>query len=108
MLYTLLTEERYGAEVSSGLLFYTQSEEVVRVPAARNDVKGLIGARNEMAVYMTRRKLDHRKAGDETKVPEPFLPPTIDDERVCKRCYSSDICMLYRKVWSLPVPFIGC
>ncbi|KAJ7134639.1 Dna2-domain-containing protein [Mycena epipterygia] len=97
MLYTLLTEERYGAEVSSGLLFYSQSEEVVRVPAARNDVKGLIGARNELAAYMTRRKLDHRKSGDEIKVPEPFLPPTIDNERVCKRCYSSDICMLYRK-----------
>ncbi|KAJ7109745.1 DNA replication factor Dna2-domain-containing protein [Mycena crocata] len=102
MLYTLLTEERYGAEVSSGLLFYTQSEEVVRVPAARNDVKGLIGARNEMAVYMTRRiqKPERRKAESGTKpldTAEPFLPPTIDDERVCKRCFALDTCMLYRK-----------
>ncbi|KAJ7459871.1 AAA domain-containing protein [Mycena latifolia] len=101
MLYTLLTEERYGTEVSSGLLFYTQSEEVVRVPAARNDVKGLIMARNEMAVYMTRRiqKLNHRKAREETKIEtvEPFLPPTIDDERICKRCFALDTCMLYRK-----------
>ncbi|KAJ7044139.1 Dna2-domain-containing protein [Mycena alexandri] len=102
MLYTLLTEERYGAEVSSGLLFYTQSEEVVRVPAARNDIKGLIGARNEMAVYMARRmqKKDYRKGGGEAKVPEaaePFLPRTIDDERTCKRCFSLDTCMLYRK-----------
>jgi DNA replication ATP-dependent helicase Dna2 len=103
MLYTLLTEERYGADVSSGLLFYTQSEEVVRVPAARNDVKGLIAARNEMAVYMMRRtqKSNHRSTGDGTRVPEtaePFLPPTIDDQRVCKRCYALDTCMLYRKV----------
>ncbi|KAJ6613311.1 Dna2-domain-containing protein [Mycena sp. CBHHK59/15] len=99
MLYTLLTEERYGAEVSSGLLFYTQNEEVVRVPAARNDVKGLIGARNEMAVYMMRRiqKLDSRRPGDEMEHAEPFLPPTIDDERTCKRCFSLDTCMLYRK-----------
>ncbi|KAJ7784549.1 DNA replication factor Dna2-domain-containing protein [Mycena metata] len=102
MLYTLLTEERYGAEVSSGLLFYTQSEEVVRVPAARNDIKGLIGARNEMAVYMARRiqKKDYRKNENETKVletAEPFLPRTIDDERTCKRCFSLDTCMLYRK-----------
>ncbi|KAJ6559180.1 DNA replication factor Dna2-domain-containing protein [Mycena vulgaris] len=101
MLYTLLTEERYGAEVSSGLLFYTQSEEVVRVPAARNDVKGLIGARNEMAMYMMRRiqKSDHRKDGDRTPLQtiETFLPPTIDDERICKRCFALNTCMLYRK-----------
>ncbi|KAJ7675810.1 Dna2-domain-containing protein [Mycena polygramma] len=102
MLYTLLTEERYGAQVTSGLLFYTQSEEVVRVPATRNDIKGLLGARNELAAYMTRRiqKRDYRKGGDETTVQqaaEPFLPPTIDDERVCKRCFALDTCMLYRK-----------
>ncbi|KAJ7095853.1 DNA replication factor Dna2-domain-containing protein [Mycena belliarum] len=104
MLYTLLTEERYGAEVSSGLLFYTQSEEVVRVPAARNDLKGLIGARNEMAVYMARRigKFDHHKIGGNSGNMEPetvdsFLPPTIDDERICKRCFALDTCMLYRK-----------
>ncbi|KAF9234817.1 Dna2-domain-containing protein [Melanogaster broomeanus] len=60
MLYTLLVEERYGVEVPSGLLYYTQSEEV-------------------------------------GKAPEPFLPPTIDDERACKRCYALDTCMLYRK-----------
>jgi DNA replication ATP-dependent helicase Dna2 len=104
MLYTLLTEERYGAQVSSGLLFYTQSEEVVRVPATRNDIKGLIAARNELAAYMARRiqkERDNRKGGDERKELEPaesFLPPTIDDERVCKRCYTLDTCMLYRKV----------
>ncbi|KAJ7863097.1 DNA replication factor Dna2-domain-containing protein [Mycena olivaceomarginata] len=103
MLYTLLTEERYGAQVSSGLLFYTQSEEVVRVPATRNDLKGLIAARNELAAYMARRiqkERDNRKGGDERKELEPaesFLPPTIDDERVCKRCYTLDTCMLYRK-----------
>ncbi|KAF7298895.1 DNA replication helicase [Mycena indigotica] len=95
MLYTLLTQERYGAEVTSGLLFYTQSEEVVRVPATRNDIKGLIGIRNEIAGYMMRRT----KANGSrfTSEPEPFLPPTIDDERICKRCYNIDACMLYRK-----------
>ncbi|KAJ7761485.1 DNA replication factor Dna2-domain-containing protein [Mycena maculata] len=99
MLYTLLAEERYGAEVSSGLLFYTQSEEVVRVPATRNDVKGLMSARNELAAYMARRSQnsDHRKAREQTETAEPFLPPTIDDERICKRCYVLDSCMLYRK-----------
>ncbi|KAF8422799.1 DNA replication factor Dna2-domain-containing protein [Boletus edulis BED1] len=90
MLYTLLVEERYGVQVPSGLLYYTQSEEVVRVPRGRNELRGLICGRNEMAAYMMRRV-------NQGKATEPFLPPTIDDERTCKRCYSLDACMLYRK-----------
>ncbi|KAK7048375.1 DNA replication helicase [Favolaschia claudopus] len=100
MLYTLLTEERYGAQVSSGLLYYTQSEEVVRVPTTRNDLKGLLGARNELAAYMSRRTPKETNAKGTSGMDmesEPFLPPTIDDERVCKRCYALDTCMLYRK-----------
>jgi len=27
-----------------------------------------------------------------------FLPPTIDNDWECKRCYQVDSCMLYRKV----------
>ncbi|KAG9309431.1 hypothetical protein JVU11DRAFT_10683 [Chiua virens] len=38
ILYTLLAEEHYGVEVPSGLLYYTQSEEVVRVPRGRNEL----------------------------------------------------------------------
>ncbi|KAI6019257.1 Dna2-domain-containing protein [Pisolithus microcarpus] len=90
MLYTLLAEERYGVEVSSGLLYYTQSEEVVRVPRGRNELRALIMTRNEMAAYMMRRTKPN-------KAQEAFLPPTIDDERICKKCYALDTCMLYRK-----------
>ncbi|KAG6807662.1 hypothetical protein H0H87_001139, partial [Tephrocybe sp. NHM501043] len=82
MLYTLLAAERYGVEVPSGLLYYTQSEEVTRVPASRNEIRGLIIARNEMASYMMRRNLS---TGEEApSMSESFLPPTIDDERVCR------------------------
>jgi DNA replication ATP-dependent helicase Dna2 len=95
MLYTLLIAERYGVDVPSGLLYYTQSEEVVRVPQSRNELRALIGARNEMASYMMRRNTH----GKEKVLEEPFLPPTIDDERVCKKCYALDTCMLFRKVW---------
>lgn len=108
MLYNLLASERYGVEVTSGLLYYTQSEEVVQVPVSRNELRGLIIARNEMAGYMARRhwkpkargghvqvEVEGEKSGD---VEEAFLPPTIDDERTCKRCYTLDTCMLYRKV----------
>ncbi|ESK91611.1 dna replication helicase dna2 [Moniliophthora roreri MCA 2997] len=102
MLYTLLAQERYGIDVTSGLLYYTQSEEVVQVPTSRNELRGLIIARNEIAAYMKRRHVDAdikpSGSGSITAISqEPFLPPTIDDERTCKRCYSLDTCMLYRK-----------
>ncbi|KAK2462805.1 hypothetical protein APHAL10511_005196 [Amanita phalloides] len=116
MLYTLLAEERYGSDVPAGLLYYTQSEEVVRVPRSRNEVRALIATRNELASWMmTRSKTssdgeDHEDeeilAGvtqsntDMQRIiasGKPFLPPTIDNERTCKRCYVLDTCMLYRK-----------
>ncbi|OSD07732.1 Dna2-domain-containing protein [Trametes coccinea BRFM310] len=107
MLYTLLMGERYGAEVPSGLLYYTQSEEVVRVPAARNEIRALFVMRNEMAGYIMRRLrttalLTGLEDDDEDEkisaaAIEPFLPPTIDDNRTCGKCYALDTCMLYRK-----------
>ncbi|KAI0763927.1 Dna2-domain-containing protein [Trametes elegans] len=108
MLYTLLMGERYGAEVPSGLLYYTQSEEVVRVPAARNELRALLVMRNEMASYIMRRLQNTAYFSgrdddsddyepDVTAGVEPFLPPTIDDNRTCGKCYALDTCMLYRK-----------
>lgn len=107
MLYTLLMGERYGTEIPSGLLYYTQSEEVVRVPAARNELRALLVARNDMAGHMMSR-LRAKGAvnsceGDADSVQdvvdlESFLPPTIDDNRTCGKCFALDTCMLYRKV----------
>ena len=115
MLYTLLAGERYASDVPAGLLYYTQSEEVVRVPRSRNEVRALITTRNELASWMMKRIRAGRggEAGEEEDVistqtfsdpkkivelEDSFLPPTIDDERTCKRCYVQDTCMLYRKV----------
>ncbi|KAK7049300.1 DNA replication endonuclease-helicase Dna2 [Paramarasmius palmivorus] len=97
MLYTLLAQERYGIDVTSGLLYYTQSDEVVQVPASRNELRGLLIARNEIASYMTRRNAQTDRNALETDIEEPFLPPTIDSQNTCKRCYALDTCMLYRK-----------
>lgn len=99
MLYTLLVAERYHQEVDAGLLYYTQKEEVVRVPVVRNELRGLILARNELAGYMMQRhrQSESRGGSGQQKGDEPFLPPTIDDERECKRCFVLDTCMLYRK-----------
>ncbi|KAF7984152.1 hypothetical protein HWV62_16810 [Athelia sp. TMB] len=98
LLYTLLTAERYATPVPSGLLYYTQSEEVVRIPVTRNEIRGLMGGRNTLASFLTRRsKPTKDRAAGEVHVEEPFLPPALDDERICKKCFALDICMLYRK-----------
>ena len=112
MLYTLLMSERYDSDVQSGLLYYTQSEEIIRVPAARTEITALITVRNEMAQYMMRRMTSHREGGslvargaqsllrdvEDCAAPsESFLPPTIDDIRTCGRCYVVDTCMIYRR-----------
>ena len=126
MLYTLLLSERYGVDVREGLLYYTQSEggEVIRVPRGRNEIRGLISVRNGLAGYMWRRVRKKGKGKEEVRVgdldvdmeditpsslksskndgceEEPFLPPPIDDERACKRCYALDTCLLFRKAYS--------
>jgi len=96
MLYTLLVAERYHQQVDAGLLYYTQKEEVVRVPAVKNELRALITARNDLAGYTMRR---HRLGEDSVNdIEELVLPPSIDDERVCKKCFVVDTCMLYRRV----------
>ncbi|KAH8829949.1 Dna2-domain-containing protein [Flagelloscypha sp. PMI_526] len=110
MLYTLLLSERYNTPVESGLLYYTQSEEVILVPRGRHEIRGLITGRNAVAGYMVRRhkflEATAREDGGGFEAEEPeFLPRPIDDERMCKRCYVGDSCMLYRKaVESLAPP----
>ena len=169
--------------IESGLLYYTQTNSVIRVQAARNELRGLLIARNEMARYLThpmppftaRNEMEHSPlppshplasapsgqsivpdhtgqlkldeieedeqipdiksvainieidngAGDVMKEEEdlwgeldlfdpsdltsqpkaplrttrPPLPPAIDDERTCKKCYAADGCMLYRRAF---------
>ncbi|GEM10851.1 DNA replication helicase Dna2 [Rhodotorula toruloides] len=141
MLYTLLMSDRFDEDVDSGLLYYTQSNEVFRVQAARNEIRGLILARNRFATFLHRRmtltpagwvpqtqptqasqppsglragecKAEADDEGEDealwgdVDVPVSsqvegaelaLLPPPIDDERSCKRCYVGDACMLYRK-----------
>ncbi|KAI0290851.1 AAA domain-containing protein [Multifurca ochricompacta] len=97
MLYTLLMQERYGEPVDLGLLYYTQSEEIVSVPVTRPELRALIGLRNAIAEWMARRSRGFMR--HQLKDELPFLPPTIDDERLCGRCYALDACMLYRRTF---------
>lgn len=109
-LYSLLLEDRYhdapgntyDSTAQGGLLYYTQSNDVSYVTAGRNEVRGLIMTRNELARYLMNRS--KRGKGKNTAADNSYggsssmLPETIDQERACGRCYVSDACMLYRKV----------
>ena len=99
MLYTLLMQERYGDLVDLGLLYYTQSEEVISVPVNRLELRALIGVRNTIAEWMARRSrgLEQQRLKNDSS----FLPSTINSERLCGRCYALDACMLYRRVRAL-------
>ncbi|KAF8908142.1 DNA replication factor Dna2-domain-containing protein [Gymnopilus junonius] len=106
MLYTVLLSERYGADVQDGLLFYTQSAngELIRVPRGRNEIRGLLGVRNDLVASISGPTLSHKaqsnreEPGEEPKEEEHFLPPPIDDQRACQRCYAIDTCFLFRKI----------
>ena len=76
MLYALLTAERYGAEVSSGLLYYTQTDEVINVPTSRNELRGLFIVRNEIAEDSMRRSRKMLDMGSCTT--DSGLSPTVD------------------------------
>lgn len=78
MLYTLLMEERYrqlpymtakrhnprltvpariGIKIDSGLLYYTQTDTMLEVKAAKPEIRSLLAARNELAGYLARKRV---------------------------------------------------
>ncbi|GAA5964056.1 hypothetical protein JCM3765_000884 [Sporobolomyces pararoseus] len=81
MLYTLLMSDLYNEEISAGLLYYTQSNEVYQVQAARNEIRGLIHARNRFASILHRR-MNHSPQFIETSSNpiEPSQSQTLDAE----------------------------
>ncbi|KZT52355.1 hypothetical protein CALCODRAFT_441693 [Calocera cornea HHB12733] len=112
MLYTLLLGERYHEEITSGLLYYTQSAEVIQVDARRNELRALLMARNELAEWIMRRRhglsaLSARKGKDAKERPHlaeaAFLPAPIDDAWACTKCYALDGCMLFRRTHDAPL-----
>ncbi|GAO46682.1 hypothetical protein G7K_0906-t1 [Saitoella complicata NRRL Y-17804] len=82
MLYTLMMSDRYDIDVLSGLLCYVEGNEMIRVPAVRNEVRGLIIGRNELAGFIKDREA---------------LPAPIKNEHACKRCYANESCLVYLK-----------
>ncbi|EPQ30832.1 uncharacterized protein PFL1_01730 [Pseudozyma flocculosa PF-1] len=93
MLYTLMLSDRYGCDVQDGLLYYSKSGQLHRIRKSRNEVRGLIMGRNELAGYLVKREGDDG-SGEDVTAP---LPPTIDNDHKCRRCYAVDGCMLLRR-----------
>ena len=83
MLYTLMMSDRYDVDVKCGMLYYVDAKESIRVRALRNEVRGLIMGRNELARWIKARN---------------GLPEMIRSERDCKHCYAADSCLVYHKV----------
>lgn len=106
MLYSLIMSDRYGTDVNSGLLYYTRSGDMHRVRRTRNEVRGLIVGRNELAYWIRHNsapdeeaegRTGHQHSGGDGVETFTTLPPTIDNERECNRCFAQDGCMLYRR-----------
>ncbi|CUA71193.1 DNA replication ATP-dependent helicase Dna2 [Rhizoctonia solani] len=114
MLYTLLIAERYGVQTPTGILYYTQKDEIIQVHPARNELRGLMVGRNELAAsIMFHRELKAPGASQSQSPATPptqpstqpefpnfsddsFLPPPIDENYQCSKCYVKDACVLYR------------
>jgi DNA replication ATP-dependent helicase Dna2 len=60
-----------------------ENSSVTRIPAIRHELRHMIMQRNELACYV-RERLQ--------------LPPMIQDERKCGRCYAKTECFLYHKL----------
>jgi DNA replication ATP-dependent helicase Dna2 len=91
-----------ASQIPAGLLYYTQLSQILRVAANKNEIRSLIAQRNDLATYLSRKRvLPGSKPATTDAEPVDnlaFLPPTIDHPRECKTCYASDSCMLYRRV----------
>jgi len=83
LLYTLMISDRYNIDVKCGMLYYVDARESIRVRALRNEIRGLIMGRNELARWVKTRN---------------GLPGMLKSARDCKNCYAADSCLVYHKV----------
>lgn len=101
-LYTLLLSDRYGmlpslksidfiatnnplidVEMLYGILYYTETSEISRIPAIRHELIHMLMQRNELACYV-RQRLE--------------LPPMLKSPHLCGKCYAQSPCFLYHKL----------
>jgi DNA replication ATP-dependent helicase Dna2 len=82
-LYTFLLSDRYDIDVLYGLLYYLESTETFRVHSVRNELRGMIIQRNELAGYIRERLA---------------LPPMLKNKRMCGSCYAQESCFIDHRI----------
>jgi DNA replication ATP-dependent helicase Dna2 len=70
-------------DVACGMLYYIERAEMIRVPAIRDELRGMIIGRNEIASYSRNRTA---------------LPEMLRNKNACERCYAKTPCFIYHKV----------
>eukprot|EP00730_Choanoeca_flexa_P018031 TRINITY_DN8742_c0_g1_i3.p1 TRINITY_DN8742_c0_g1~~TRINITY_DN8742_c0_g1_i3.p1 ORF type:complete len:1308 (+),score=258.03 TRINITY_DN8742_c0_g1_i3:39-3962(+) len=78
ILYALMMADQ-GTKVEAGLLHYLKSGDTYGVAIEPGEVRALVLARNELALYAAR--------------PDSF-PDMLGDRRACSRCFSLDLCTM--------------
>lgn len=69
---------RSDQPIESGLLYYTQSSDVIHVQATRNELRGLIVSRNDIARYLTHGKASYvNDSADDIAGLPPSQPPRL-------------------------------
>ncbi|KAG1458133.1 hypothetical protein G6F56_006464 [Rhizopus delemar] len=82
VLYTLLMSDRYDIDIGAGVLYYSKTNSLYLVPAARNELVSLIVARNALACALSTPKQ---------------IPEMIKNFHMCQYCYVNDVCTVYHK-----------
>ncbi|CAI6246025.1 unnamed protein product [Periconia digitata] len=82
-LYSLLLSNRYDINVAYGILYYLESSDTSRIPTIREDIIHMIIKRNELACYV-RDRIE--------------LPPLLNQDFKCQKCYAQESCFLYHKL----------
>ncbi|PBP21854.1 DNA replication factor Dna2 [Diplocarpon rosae] len=83
-LYNLLLSDRYDVEIAYGILYYMETSETIRIPAIRHELRHMIMQRNELACFVREKHTQ--------------LPPMLQKENMCNRCYAKVPCFIYHKL----------
>ncbi|KAJ1814693.1 DNA replication endonuclease-helicase Dna2, partial [Coemansia sp. RSA 2598] len=86
LLYTLLLSDRYDVNIDAGILYYPRAGEMIQVQRVSNELRALIGGRNEMTQYLKNEGHMQRS-----------LPAMCGNEHKCKTCNHQSSCFVLHK-----------
>jgi DNA replication ATP-dependent helicase Dna2 len=83
-LYNLLLADRYDIEIAYGILYYTETSNIIRIPTIRHELRHMIMQRNELACHVRERSVQ--------------LPEMKRNANTCGKCYAKASCFIYHKL----------